>query len=319
MKTSADIERRATSDRVDRADGVGVALVAAGATGYGVTIVLGRALADDGVGPATALGIRFALAAAFLLGLAAARRSPLLPAPGERTRVFLLGAIGYATESTLFYMALERGTAASAALLFYAYPLMVTVAELALGWAPLRTRVLLALAASAGGTVLVVASGDELGISSVGMVCALASAAAFAAYLLACTRLIHRSDQLARAAWVAVGASVASLTRGLASHDLASPGGHWPVLVVYGAATALAFACIFAGLARLGASRTAVVMTLEAFVAVALGAAFLGEPLVAAQLVGGTAIVAAAAVIARSRPQAVAPRARHPHESVENP
>lgn len=314
MKTSTDLEQKAASDR---ADGVGVALVAAGAAGYGVTIVLGRVLADDGVGPATALGIRFALAAAFLLGLAVVRRSPLLPAPGERARVFLLGAIVYATESTLFYMALERGTAASAALLFYAYPLMVTVAELALRWAPVRPRVLLALAASASGTVLVVAAGDELGISPVGIVCALASAAVFAAYLLACTRFIHRSDQLARAAWVAVGASVASVARGVAAHGLTSPGGHWPVLVVYGAATALAFACMFAGLSRLGASRTAVVMTLEAFVAVALGAAFLGESLVAAQLVGGTAIVAAAAVIARSRQQA--PRIRHPHESVENP
>ena len=42
-------------------------------------------------------------------------------------------------------------------------------------------------------------------------------------------------------------------------------------------------------------------MTLEAFVAVALGAAFLGESLVAAQLVGGAAIVAAAVVVSRRR------------------
>jgi len=291
-----------------RSDAAGVALVAAGATGYGVTIVLGRVLADEGVSASSALGIRFALAAAFLLGLAAARRSPLLPAPGERLRIFLLGAVGYATESTLFYMALERGTAASAALLFYAYPLMVAVAELALGWSPLRPRVLVALAVSATGTVLVVASGDELGISTVGMVCALASATAFAAYLLACTRLVHRSDQLARAAWVAVGASTASLTRGLVSTDLASPAGHWPVLLLYGMATAVAFSCMFVGLARLGASRTAVVMTLEAFVAVALAAAFLGEPLALAQVVGGVAIVGAAVVVGRPGGQAVPTR-----------
>ncbi len=295
----------------DRADGWGVALVAAGASGYGVTVVLGRVLADAGIGPATALGIRFALAAAFLLAFAAARRSSLLPAPGERLRVFLLGAVGYATESTLFYMALERGTAASAALLFYAYPLMVTLAELALGWSRFRPRTLVALAVSAAGTVLVVASGDELGISPVGMACALASAAAFGAYLLACTRLVHRSHQVARAAWVAVGASVASLTRGLASGDLASPAGHWPVLLLYGVATAVAFSCMFAGLSRLGASRTAVVMTLEAFVAVTLGAAFLGERLVLAQVIGGVAIVAAAVVVSRTGDD--------PHESVENP
>ena len=65
-------------------------------------------------------------------------------------------------------------------------------------------------------------------------------------------------------------------------------------------ATAVAFACMFAGLSRLGASRTAVVMTLEAFVAVTLAAAFLGESLVAAQVVGGAAIVAAAVVVSRA-------------------
>ena len=289
-------------------------LVAVGATAFGITIVLGRVLADDGIGPSTALGIRFALAAAFLLALAAVRRSPLLPAPGERLRVFLLGAVGYAIESTFFYLALQRGTAASTALLFYAYPLMVAVAELALGWAPLRPRVLVALAVSAAGTVLVVASADELGISTSGMAFALGSAAAFAAYLLACTRLVHRSGQLARAAWVAVGAAVALFARGLASSSgLDSPAGHWPQFVAYGLATGVAFACLFAGLARLGASRTAVVMTLEAFVAVALAAAFLGESLAVAQIVGGAAIVAAAVLVGRTQPRL------DPHESVENP
>jgi drug/metabolite transporter (DMT)-like permease len=314
---------RADRTRADRpsatgGDAAGVALVAAGATGYGVTIVLGRVLADDGVPPAVALGIRFALAAAILVGVAAARRSPLLPPPGERLRIFLLGAIGYATESTLFYMALERGTAASAALLFYAYPIMVAVAELAMGWARLRPRLLVALVISATGTVLVVASGDELGISSGGMLCALAAAAAFGAYLLACSRLVHRSDPVARAAWVAAGASAGSLVRGLATSGLVSPAGHWPVLLAYGVATAVAFSCMFAGLSRLGASRTAVVMTLEAFVAVTLAAAFLGEGLAVPQLVGGAAIVGAAVLIGRGdRP--VAPKAQFPHPTVENP
>jgi len=301
------------------AEVAGVALVAAGATAYGITKVLGRVLANDGVGPGTALGIRFSVAALLLAAVAAVRRSPLLPARGERRRVFLLGAVGYATESTFFYMALERGTVAAAALLFYVYPFMVALAELALGWARPRPRTLVAMAASALGTVLVVVSGEDLGISSTGILCALAAAVAFGGYLLACTHLVTRSDQLARATWVAVGASAASLTRGLATSDLASPAGHWPVLVAYGVATAVAFACVLAGLSRLGASRTAVVMTVEALVAVTLAAAFLGETLAASQVVGGVAIVAAAVMIGRTGESAPDVALRFPHASVENP
>src|SRR5205085_1066551 len=138
-----------------------------------------------------------------------------------------------------------------------AYPLMVTVAELAFGWSVPRPGILVALAVSAAGTVLVVASGDKLGISPAGIVFALASAAAFAAYLLACTRLVRRSDQLALAAWTAVSASATCLTWSLATSSFDLPAGHRPLLAAYGLATALAFACMFAGLRRLRASRTA--------------------------------------------------------------
>ena len=50
-----------------------VALAGAGAAGYGVTVVIGRSLARDGLAPATALGIRFAIAAAVLGALLAIR------------------------------------------------------------------------------------------------------------------------------------------------------------------------------------------------------------------------------------------------------
>jgi drug/metabolite transporter (DMT)-like permease len=58
---------------------------------------------------------------------------------------------------------------------------------------------------------------------------------------------------------------------------------------------------MFVALARLGAGRTSVVMTLEAFFAVVLGAALLGEHLAVGQVVGGMAILAATAVIALTR------------------
>ena len=51
-------------------------------------------------------------------------------------RLLALGAIGYAGQSTLFYLSLQRGTAATSILLFYAYPALVC----AIGWLALRER-----------------------------------------------------------------------------------------------------------------------------------------------------------------------------------
>jgi drug/metabolite transporter (DMT)-like permease len=283
----------------------GVVLAAVSAVSYGVTVVVGRALATSGIEPATALGLRFALAAALVALVLALRRAPLLPARGERLRVVLLGAVGYGGEATLFYLSLQRGTAAAAALLFYAYPAIVTVIELAVGWARPSRRSLLALGLSGVGTVLVVASADRVSMSATGAAMALAAAAIFAVYLVFNVRLVSRTHALTQAGWVAVGASVSCLGRGALGDGIAVPAGEWPVLLLYGASTAAAFAFMFMALPRLGASQLAVAMTLEAFSAVALGAVFLGESLTPAQAMGGALILVATVTVAgrRRRPE----------------
>jgi drug/metabolite transporter (DMT)-like permease len=283
------------------AEVTGVVLAAASAVSYGVTVVVGRALATSEIEPATALGLRFVIAAALVALVLAVRRAPLLPARGERLRVFLLGAVGYGGEATLFYFSLQRGTAAAAALLFYAYPAIVTVIEFAVGWARPSRRILLALALSGLGTVLVVASADQVSMSATGAAMALAAAAIFAVYLVFNARLVSRTHALTQAGWIAVGAAVSCLGRGVIADGIAVPGGDWPILLLYGAATGAAFALMFMALPRLGASQIAVVMTLEAFSAVALGALFLGESITPPQAVGGAAILVATVTVAGRR------------------
>jgi drug/metabolite transporter (DMT)-like permease len=283
------------------AEGVACLVGGVAALSYAVTILIGRSLSRAGVPSATALGIRFGVAALALGTVLAVRRAPLLPAPGERLRLVLLGGVGYALESTLFYLALGRGTAAAAALVFYAYPAIVALLELGRGSSLPRRRLAVALGLSAAGTLAVVASGEHVAISPAGILFALGAAAVFAVYLIGGGRLVHRTDAWTRATWVAAGAAASSVGRGVLTGTFSVSGGHWPELLAYGAFTAAAFGLMFAALVRLGPTRTAVVMTLEAFFAVVLGAAFLHEELGPIQLVGGLAILVAAALVAGRR------------------
>jgi drug/metabolite transporter (DMT)-like permease len=287
-------------------EATGVLLAAGSAVSFGVTVVAGRSLATSDIDPATALGFRFTVAAAVVAAVLVVRRVPLLPASGERLAIVLLGAVLYTGQATLFYLGLQRGTAAATALLFYAYPAIVTVIELAVGWVSPSGRNLLALGLSAIGTVLVVASGDRVSISGTGALLALGAAAIFALYLLGSSRFVARSNAVTQAGWVAVAAAVTSLARAVLTHGVSVPAGDWPALAVYGTATASAFALLFMALPRLGPSRLAVVMTLEAFSAVVLGALFLGESLTVVQAAGGAAILAATATVAGG------PRTRRP-------
>jgi drug/metabolite transporter (DMT)-like permease len=278
----------------------GVLLACGGAMAYGVATVIGRGLAGDGVDSATALGIRFTIAAVLLAALLRLRGAPLRPLRGEWGRIVALGAFGYTLESTLFYLSLQRGTAAACVLLFYAYPTIVTAIELARGRDRLTRATALALALSIAGTAVVVVTGRDVSISQAGVLLALGSAAAYAVYLVIGRQLGRRTGAMTAACWVAVGAAAASLTRGIAGATLSSPDGHLLALLAYGTATAAAFALTFAALARIGASQTAVLGTLEAFSAVVLAAIFLHESISAPQAFGGAAILAAAAVIAWS-------------------
>jgi drug/metabolite transporter (DMT)-like permease len=291
----------------DRIGVVGVALAAVGALAYGIATVIGRALAGSGVDSATALGIRFSVAALVLAALMRLRGAPMRPSAGEWLPIVLLGAIGYTLESTLFYLSLEHGTAAACILLFYAYPAIVTVIEFVRGREQLTAATITALVLSVTGTAVVVAMGRDVSISVTGIVAALAAATAYAVYLIVGRDVRRRTDSMTAACWVAAGAAAASLMRGVVGGTLEIPRGHLLQIVGYGAVTAAAFGLTFAALARIGATHTAVVMTLEAASTVLLAGLVLGEGISTAQALGGVAILTAAAVIALSHQTKSAP------------
>jgi drug/metabolite transporter (DMT)-like permease len=280
---------------------IGAGLAAAGAVAYGVATVIGRALAAAGVDSATALAARFAVAAGMLAITLGFRRVAIRPLPGEWLPIVLLGAVGYTAESTLFYLSMQHGTAGACIMLFYAYPAIVVLIELARKRIRLTGATVQALVLSTAGTVTVIAVGGDVSISTLGVVLALAAAVAYGLYLIVGKEFSRRSDPMTAACWVAAGAAGSSCLRGLVTRSLEFPSGHLLQIAAYGVATAVAFSLTFAALGRIGASQTAVVMTLEAVSTVVLAALVLGEPISVVQACGGLAIVGAAVVIARSR------------------
>jgi drug/metabolite transporter (DMT)-like permease len=282
---------------VDRQALVGSLFAASAAFSYGITVVIGRELAKAHLPTADALGLRFGIAGVLLVALLAALGRPLLPAPGERVRVLLFGAVGYAVESAFFYAGLARGTAAAVTLLFYSYPAVVTVADLVITRTRPGRSLVTALVLAASGSAVIAAGSGHVQISATGIAFSLAAAVSFAVYLLAGDRLLSRTDSITIGAWVAVGAAASLLTFAAAEGQIRVPTDRWAELLVYGTATASAFAFMFAALRLLGSQRTSVLLTLEAVFAIVLAAVFLGEGLGAIQALGGVAVLAGAVII----------------------
>ena len=268
---------------------------------FGAVVVIQAELQTLGIAPLTAVGLRYLVSAAVCFSLLLASRRPLLPVRGERLRAFALGAVVYALQSLLFYLALGHGTAGAVSILFYTYPVLVLAITLQqTRTAPGRTAVLAATLSVAGATLLV-ATDRLVTLDVEGVLLALASSACAAGFLVAQSRMLPRSAHMPAAAMVSTGVAASTLMAApvLDDQQIISSTAAW-LLIISGIATALATAAMYVALQRLGAPRTSAILTAQTAVAVAGSWWVLHEPVLAGQLVGGVAIIGAVVLAARN-------------------
>ena len=301
MTTSTAKEKRASVDVV----GAGFILLTS--LQFGAVVVLGRVGTSTGLPVPSFLAFRFAIAAVLLASVLAALRLPLRPAPGEGVGLAILGMVGYAAEAAFFFAGLHHGTAAAVTLLFFTYPVLVSVIHVILGRGLPGWLLGGALAASMAGTALVVVAGGGVDIERTGILFALGSALTFAFYLTGADAVLRRTNSLVGAMWVSGSASIGLALFALMTGVAQVPAGWrecWPVLGT-GVFTAGAFVCLFSGLRRLGAVRTAIISATEPLTAATFAAIFLGEVISTGTIWGGALILAGAiaASLARARPE----------------
>jgi drug/metabolite transporter (DMT)-like permease len=296
MSAGASVRRRS------RMDTFGSGLIVLGSLQFGGVVVLGKLVTDGGLPVPAYLAVRFAVAAVLLTMVLAATGQPLAAARGERWRLVVLGMAGYGLEAGLFFAALHHSSAATATLLFFTYPVIVTLIVAATGRGLPGALVVAALCSSVAGAALVVAGGS-LVISGVGVLLALAAALVFSLYLLGADAVLDRTNSLTGSMWVSAAAAAALATAAGVSGTAAWPVGlaQWGPVLGSGAFTAGAFVCLLAGLRRIGPVRTAIVGSTEPMAASILAVIFLRESLGAATVVGGTLILAGAVAASLAR------------------
>jgi len=283
--------------------GVGAALCLISAAGFGTMAVFGKLTYEDGLVPGDLLLLRFGLAALGLAAIAAATGA-LRGLTARSVRAGLaMGAVGYATQSALYFLALERMDASVLALLLYTYPALVTVAAIVLRRERATARRLAALGIALAGTALVLAGAGAGALDPLATLMGIGAACAYTAYILIGDRVLGGVEPLALAVLVTAGATVsfgvAAVVRGNVNLPPDAAGWSWIAGIAF-FSTVIAILTFFAGLARVGPSAAAILSTLEPVVTVALAAAVFGERLTAIQLAGGALVLAAVFVLQAS-------------------
>ena len=135
----------------------GVLFCLASAAAFGAMGIFGKLAYDEGATVGTLLATRFVLAAALLWLLVGAARAARRSRRRDVGLALALGAVGYGAQAGGYFAALERLDASLLSLLVYVFPVIVTVAAVALGRERASRRTAVALALASAGLVLVLA------------------------------------------------------------------------------------------------------------------------------------------------------------------
>src|SRR4051794_24033600 len=146
--------------------------------------VFGKLAFQAGVSVATLLAVRFALAAALLWALAAVRGAMPRVRRAVLARALALGAVGYALQAGLYFLALERMDAGVLSLILYTYPALVTGAAILLRREPVNRRRLVALAVASAGLGLVLVGSGAGAVDALGAALGAAAALTYTTYIL---------------------------------------------------------------------------------------------------------------------------------------
>ncbi|MCO5972361.1 EamA family transporter [Actinoallomurus soli] len=284
----------------------GLILAATAAVLWGVGGVAAQELFHrHGIDPRWLVAVRMAGAGLLLLAV-------FRPAwPGRHIgRLLVLGLVGMAATQYTWFAAIEHSDVATATFLQY------NAIAITAGWQMLRGEVrpspgrLAALAAAGVGVALLILGRRgglaALRIGPLGVVFGLASAVAFAYYMLASARMVRVIGSGATTAW---GLSIASVPmliwappwRAHPVGDAVTVTALTAIVVVL--STALAFSLSVTGLRHITATESAIVSTIEPAVAGLAGALFLGVRLLPLQYLGAALTLAAVLLLtAAGRP-----------------
>lgn len=290
-------------------------IVVASAACFATLAVLTRLAYAQGGEPLPLLAWRFAIAS-LVLGGFLALRSPatLRPHPGDLKRITALSLTGYGSASVCFFFALQFASASVVTVMLYAYPAMVAVADAVIrkqrigalrSWALALTFVGCALAAG----VLEA----EVAVKPLGVALGLAAAAGYSVFILVSERMSHRPRLVVMTYTFgisALGIAAVTLLVGGSLSPVGWSSGLWSMLALIVLFPTLAAVLLFLrGVRELGASRAALVSTLEPVFTIALAAVVLDESLTLVQSAGVALVIAGIMLAEWNTPLAPEPAA----------
>lgn len=274
---------------------VGVGFVLLSALAFGSTPAFVRLAYSAQVNAMSLVAFRCLIAAA-VLWVASRLMKEMAIAWFDVLRLIAVGGLLFGPQMWLYFAALHRLDTSVTVAVVYAYPAIVAIlVAIRLRRFP-RVAEMVLLALALCGVVTIAALNGAAHTSQIGMVLAGSTAVGYAVYVLAADAVVRALPPLAAASWVLLGAGSSTTIVALMTHRMELPKTEsgWLFVALHGLVIVpIGLAAYYAGLKRLGATRTSIVDTSQPAIAVIIGVSALGERLDGVQVLGIVCIVIA--------------------------
>ncbi|NHC43777.1 DMT family transporter [Motilibacter aurantiacus] len=274
----------------------GTGLVVLSAAGFGTMAVFAKLAYDAGADVHGVLLVRFLLAALLLRGLMALTGTAW-PRARDLRILLAMGAVGYVVQSLTYFAALTRLPAGTVAVVFYSYPVLVTVAVAVLSrQAPRLAAAVGCLLATVG---VAVVAGPSLSGDALGLLLAATAAVTYTGYILAGSRLSPEVSPVAATTVVCTAAAAVYAVGWVVENPSlpSTPGGWAATAATAVVSTVLAIPTFFAGIKLLGPAPAAAISSAEPIFTALSAFLVFDERLSAWQVVGAGLVCVSVAVV----------------------
>jgi len=259
---------------------LGILFAALSAFGAATLAVFGKLALNSGLSRDNAMFYRFLLALPLLFAWSGcSEKSSRLTFP-KAIRGIALGFVGIGIMASLFMITIAYLGANLTEIVFYTYPAFTAILSLVFLREQIRPSHWIWITVSLGSICLLL-DPSRLHFNLIGVAVGLAMAVWYAGYLIVGSRFTKQMPPLRSSSFVAVGACGAFLLLSLFRGGISLPTGMqwiWVIGLALGS-TVMQFGFLYLSLARIGASKTAFVSTLEVIFTFVLAALLLGERL----------------------------------------
>lgn len=254
----------------------------------------------------TVLFLRFGIAAIILFTCCQTALKQMKLEKDYLLSVFIMGALFYTLQSSLFLLALKYIMASLVSLFFYSYPVFVAILSILIDKEQTSRKMILAIVTSLLGLVLILGASLQ-GIKLIGVILALSTGLVYSIYILMSRRVLQKASPVVTSAFVTLFTSFSLFVLGMVSGTLRfdfDPSAWWPMLGIAIFPTVIGILGFYKGIEILGPTRASVLSMVEPVATIAMAAFLFQEHLSWIQAIGAILVLGGALLVTLNKENA---------------